>query len=235
MFLNDEMEIMGNSDTTSLEQLLAENKRLQNKIAELDEVNTEINTDTSSLQDSERKSRAWIENSPVCTKIVDLDNKLRFMSSSGVMNLNIDDISVYYGKPYPLEFYPDSFKNPMIENLKRVKETGEVITQEAPLMNLEGNEIWFHSTLVPVKDLKGELEYIMVISLDTTERKHAEDELRLSELRLREAQSVAQIGSFEGHINSDELIWSKELYTLFGLNSDEFLANKNKAFMLLHG
>jgi hypothetical protein len=29
----------------------------------------------------------------------------------------IDDVTPYYGTPYPLSFYPDSFKKPMTRNL----------------------------------------------------------------------------------------------------------------------
>jgi len=60
------------------------------------------------LRRSERDRQAWIENSPVCTKILDLDFNLQFMSASGIRGLNIDDINEFYGKPYPLDFYPDS-------------------------------------------------------------------------------------------------------------------------------
>ena len=37
-----------------------------------------------SLQKIEEKAHAWLEYSPVCTKIVDLDFNLQYMSSSGV-------------------------------------------------------------------------------------------------------------------------------------------------------
>lgn len=130
------------------------------------------------FSESESKSRLWLENSPVCTKIVDLDFNLQYMSSSGVKELKIKDITKFYGKPYPLDFYPDSFKIPMNANLRKAKETGETITQEASVIDVDGNELWFHSTIVPVYKNQGELDYIMVVSLETTKRKHAELKLQ---------------------------------------------------------
>lgn len=130
------------------------------------------------FSESESKSRFWLENSPVCTKIVDLDFNLQYMSSSGVKELKIKDITKFYGKPYPLDFYPDSFKIPMNANLRKAKETGETITQEASVIDVDGNELWFHSTIVPVYKNQGELDYIMVVSLETTKRKHAELKLQ---------------------------------------------------------
>ena len=91
------------------------------------------------LKLSEKRNRAYLENSPACTKIVDLDFNLQYMSHAGITGLNIDNIEEYYGKPYPLEFYPDSFKVPMRRNLRRAKESGEIITQEAPVVDVDGN------------------------------------------------------------------------------------------------
>ena len=130
------------------------------------------------LHESEKMSRAWLENSPVCTKIVDLDFNLQYMSSAGVKDLHIDDISTSYGKPYPFDFYPKSFRDTMSENMRRAVETGEVVTQEAPLVDKEGNELWFHSTIVPVTNDESQIDYLMITSIDTTERKKAEREIR---------------------------------------------------------
>ncbi|TDI81482.1 MAG: PAS domain S-box protein, partial [Caldithrix sp.] len=146
---------------------------------------TERKQAEKSKKDSDKRSRAWLENSPVCTKIVDPNFNLQFMSASGIRNLKIDDITEYYGKPYPFHFYPDSFKIPMTKNLKQVKKTGKITTQEASVVDIDGNELWYHSTLIPVNDDKGQLDYIMVVSLETTERKRAEEELRESERKSR--------------------------------------------------
>ncbi len=143
------------------------------------------------LRDSERRSRAYLENSPVCTKIVDLDFNLQYMSAAGVEALGIDDVTQLYGKPYPFDFYPESFRNLMSKNLNRVKETGEIITQEASVVDTEGNELWFHSTLVPVNDDHNRIEYIIVVSMETTERKEAEQKLQASK-ELAEAANVAK-------------------------------------------
>jgi PAS domain S-box-containing protein len=142
---------------------------------------TEQKQEEQKLKALEQQSHAWLENSPTCTKIVDLDFNLQFMSSAGIKGLKIDDITPYYGKPYPFHFYPESFKTKMTGNMNKAIETGEVITQEAPFVDIIGNEVWYHSTIVPAKDDNGRIEYLIIVSMDTTERKYAEEKLRESE------------------------------------------------------
>ncbi len=152
------------------------------------------------LRRSEEASRAWLEHSPACTKIVDLDFNLLYMSSAGLNALKIEDTSTIYGKPYPFEFYPEQFRNDMNGNLEKVVETGEIIEQEASVVDVEGNTLWFHSTLVPVNDEKGQISYIIIVSLDVTKRKQAEESLYQEGLRYRELFDLAP----DAYIVTDE-------------------------------
>lgn len=139
---------------TSKKSLIVENKRLINKITEI-----------------EKQHQVILDNSPVCTKIIDLDYNLQFMSASGVRALDIDDITVFYGQPYPLEFYTKSFKNDMLLSLKKCHNSNETVIHEAPIIDLNGNTLWFHSTIVPIGDDEGEIDYFLVFSTDITKFK----------------------------------------------------------------
>ncbi|MCP5007593.1 MAG: PAS domain-containing protein, partial [Planctomycetes bacterium] len=88
------------------------------------------------LKDSFEQTRVWLDNSPVCTKVVDLDFNLQYMSAAGIKALKIDDVTTLYGKPYPFDFFPESTKKVMQKTLKKVKETGETITGEAPVCDI---------------------------------------------------------------------------------------------------
>ncbi len=170
--------------TTSIENLNSANQQLAANEQQLRAANQQLIQNTIILNKSEKKIQTWIQNSPVSTKIVDLDFNLQFMSASGVRELGIDDINEFYGKPYPFHFYPESFKISMTNNLKKVKETCETITQEASVLDTKGNIVWYHSTIVPVNDEKGKLDYILVVSLETTKRKLAEEETNKKSLEL---------------------------------------------------
>ncbi|MBL4770260.1 MAG: PAS domain-containing protein [Planctomycetes bacterium] len=147
------------------------------------------------LRDSERSSRAWLDNSPMCTKIVDRDFNLRYMSCAGVRDLGLDDITPYYGKPYPLDFYPEEFSEAMTACMREALLTGRVGTLDSSIVDVHGNVLWFHSVLVPVNDDEGEVDYLMIVSTNTTERVMAERDKERIEAQLSEARKLEALGT----------------------------------------
>jgi PAS domain S-box-containing protein len=65
---------------------------------------------------------------------------------------------------------------------------------------------------------------------DITDRKQMEEALRESESRLQRAQEISHIGSWELDLKRNYLIWSDEVYRIFGLKPREFKATY-KAFL----
>jgi len=155
------------------------------------------------LWDSERRSRAWLECSPVCTKIIDLDFNLQYMSSAGIEALGIDDITEYYGKPYPFGFFSSSFREQMTRDLEKVRDKGEIVSQEGLLADTSGNEHWFHATLAPVYDDEGRIDYIIVVSINITESKRAEENRRLAESQLFAARKLEALGRLAAGISHE--------------------------------
>ena len=64
----------------------------------------------------------------------------------------------------------------------------------------------------------------LVVAVDVTNRKRAEDLLIKSERQLADAQEIAHVGSFEWEIETDTVRWSDELYRIYGLKPREFEA-----------
>ena len=152
-------------------------QELMKKVEALEQAELKRLKAESELAYVNKRSRALLENSPICTKILDLDFNLQYMSSAGAKALKVKDVTELYGKAYPFDFYPDAFKSAMDSTLNQVVSEHKVVTQEAAVVDIEGNELWFHSTVVPVFDEEAKLEYLIVVSLDTTARKAAEHKL----------------------------------------------------------
>lgn len=85
----------------------------------------------------------------------------------------------------------------------------------------------------PIKNNQ-KITSVVVFNEDVTSEIETQTYLKQSERRLREAQAVAQIGSFEGDVYRDELWWSDELYNLFGLDPGTFKVTKDSFESLLH-
>lgn len=64
---------------------------------------------------------------------------------------------------------------------------------------------------------KGEISSIMSIARDITDRKKAEDALKLSEARLRKAQSVANIGNWELDLTTGMVWGSDQAFEIIGV------------------
>ncbi len=75
-----------------------------------------------------------------------------------------------------------------------------------------------------VRDEDGRLLHQIVTVLDITERKKVEDALRKSEDSLREAQKIAGIGNWDWNMRTGELLWSDEIYRIFGIKPRQFQA-----------
>lgn len=60
---------------------------------------------------------------------------------------------------------------------------------------------------------------------DISDRKLAEESLRDSEAALKKAQQVAHVGSWTWHIQQNRLVWSDEMYRIFGIEKENFSAN----------
>lgn len=71
---------------------------------------------------------------------------------------------------------------------------------------------------------------LYAVAHDVTERRRIEHELRASEGRLQEAERIARIGSWHLDVQSDRLLWSNEVFRLFGVEPGVF-AGSYQAFL----
>ena len=66
------------------------------------------------------------------------------------------------------------------------------------------------------------VSFIADVAWEITKRKRAEEALRESEARLKRSQEIAHLGSWELDLVKNELMWSDEVYRIFGLQPQEF-------------
>jgi PAS domain S-box-containing protein len=78
---------------------------------------------------------------------------------------------------------------------------------------VDGKILGFIAHVTEITKLK---ETEAALRSEVAQREHANERLRSSEASLREAQRLGQVGSWEWEIAPDIVIWSEELYRIFG-------------------
>jgi signal transduction histidine kinase/CheY-like chemotaxis protein len=62
------------------------------------------------------------------------------------------------------------------------------------VLDTDGNEVWFDTTFVPARDKDGRIEYVIVTSVNITDRRQAEDEARQYRDELAHVSRISTIG-----------------------------------------
>lgn len=104
---------------------------------------------------------------------------------------------------------------------------------EMPVLTRDGDErqiLWHNSPVVADGALLGTLS----VGVDVTQQKAMEKQLAESERTLREAQSVARIGSWLLDYEHGELHWSAEIYRILAIDPHQHAPSKEVFLELLH-
>jgi len=99
----------------------------------------------------------------------------------------------------------------------------------------KSGELYYEEkTITPLKDTQGRITHYVSTGKDITERKKAEEVLRMSEASLANAQRIAHLGSWDWNIVTNELRWSDEIYRIFGLTPQQFGATYEAFLDMVH-
>jgi PAS domain S-box-containing protein len=93
---------------------------------------------------------------------------------------------------------------------------------------------WTSATYTPTRDANGTPSGWIAVVLDITERKRAEETMRINEERLRLAQWAARIGTFDLNIKTGASIWTPELEAIYGLPPGGFGGTQTAFENLIH-
>lgn len=80
----------------------------------------------------------------------------------------------------------------------------------------------------------GSVDYFVGLVQDITERKRDEEKLRRNEAFLAEGQKISRTGSWAVKFPSEEVLWSQEMYRIYGLDPAGTKLSQQSVFGLIH-
>lgn len=180
-------------------------------------------------EQSENYNQQIIDSSDGCIKVLDLEGRILFMSRPGQALLNIQDITPLLNTSW-IEFWQGEERQAASEALTRAK-AGEVCTFVGYRATFTGEPKWWDSKISPIRGRNGQVERLVCISRDITERRRSEEKRQQMESALRESEerlsaifSQAAVGLCEMALDGNFQRVNDELCRMLGRAPEEVLA-----------
>ncbi|MFD2245035.1 PAS domain-containing sensor histidine kinase [Pontibacter ruber] len=149
---------------------------------------------------------------------------------------------------YIFDVFPDNPETPdvhavenLLASLQQVLSSGQPHRMEVHHYDVPHPEAgngfvkkYWLTTNTPVLDVRGEVSYIIHKVEDVTEQKAAKANLKAEHRRLRDAQAIGHVGSFEWNIITDKIYWSDEMYRIHGLEPQSETITLKRLLSFVH-
>jgi PAS domain S-box-containing protein len=162
-----------------------------------------------------------LDSSEDCIKILDLEGRLLYMNNPGQRLMEVDDFATFFRSDWA-NTWEASVRPRAYQALEKAKQ-GQTAKFEGCCSTMKGTPKWWEVVVTPMLGTAGNVEQLLIISRDVTERWQSEQRLRESEERFRATFEQAAVGiahvSLEGHW----LRVNQKLCEIVGYSADELL------------
>ncbi len=185
------------------------------------------------LRASEVRYRGVVEAFPDAVVVVDLDGQITMANQQAVNQYGCVSEEDLVGRD-AFEMIVTEDQPHEIQILQDNLEFGKIMNIEYPLVKKDGSTFPAEISVSVIRAPEGIPQAFISVIRDITERKQAEEKIRKSEASLAEAQRIAGIGSWEVDRVKNELVWSDEVYRIFGCTPHEFPVSHEKFMSFAH-
>ncbi|MBD1865279.1 MULTISPECIES: PAS domain-containing protein [Trichocoleus] len=183
----------------------------------------------TTLSQSQELTQQILESSDDCIKVLDLEGRILFMSPGGQAVLGIQDITPFLHTPWA-EFWKGVDQQAAMEAVARAR-VGKVSTFQGYRPTLKGEPKWWDNKVSPIRGAAGQVERLLCISRDITQRQRSEDQRQQAEAQLRKSKnhlsaifSQAAVGLSEVSLDGRFQHVNDELCRILGRSREEMLA-----------
>src|ERR1700726_2331527 len=185
------------------------------------------------LRKSEERWRSVFENSAIGVALTDLNG--RFLATNHVFQAMVG----YTGEELlTVNFLDLTHQDYREANWALVTELLEgkrrQVQLEKKYRRKDGSSIWVSNNVSLVPGTESVPRFIMALSEDITQRKHAEEALRRSEAYLVEAQKLTHTGSWVWNVRTDALLWSQEVFRIYDFDPEKMAHRTWEFFDRVH-
>ncbi len=188
----------------------------------------------TALEEASRRERSMIENALDVICSVNANGEFVFVSPAclKIWGYSAEEMT---GRRYT-EFVAR-------EDAAKTNEEGLNVMSGQATINFENRYRHKNGSLVEMRwsALWSEQEQLMFcVAHDITESRRAEEKLRQSETNLAAAQRITHLGSWEvqlsdlRRINNNKVVWSDEVYRIFGYQPEQIEVSINRYFDSIH-
>jgi PAS domain S-box-containing protein len=174
------------------------------------------------LQEAEQRYRLLVEAAADPIFVVDRTGRFTAVNAAASKALGRRPEEIVGKTQHDL--FPPAIADRQAGRIQEVLETGNpLFPVEAQSYTAEGPR-WYNTSLTPVKNERGEVESVIAIARDVTDRKRAEEALRESERELNAIYQGMQDGIMIADIETRRLIRANPaVLRMFGYSEEEML------------
>ena len=134
---------------------------------------------------------------------------------------------------YARAMHPDD--RHLADHFHRLADAQDSFAAEYRIVRPDGSTLWLQGRgLVVARHADGRAHRLVSIMADATERRLADEALRVERERLALALTAAQMGAFDLDLKDGVLWWSPQMFTIFGVDPGHFVLSTDNVLSRIH-